>query len=178
MHNNPEPGGIAATPPIIHVVGQKDTGKTGLIEMLIPTLSRLGTRTAVLKHDANRHFHWETPGTDTHRFTASGAPVVSIMSGTTLALHAPDGLDISLADLAPLLSAGCDLLLVEGFKRFEGRKIEVFRQGVSTKVLCGENELIATFGDPVFRTEAPHFKPFRAGELAALIIEEISGRQD
>lgn len=63
--------------PIITFVGKSGTGKTTLLEQLIPMLKARGLRLAVLKHDAH-HFEMDKPGKDTYRFTAAGADVVTI----------------------------------------------------------------------------------------------------
>ena len=50
--------------PIITFVGKSGTGKTTLLEQLIPMLKARGLRLAVLKHDAH-HFEMDKPGKDT-----------------------------------------------------------------------------------------------------------------
>ena len=57
--------------PIITFVGKSGTGKTTLLEQLIPMLKARGLRLAVLKHDAH-HFEMDKPGKDTYRFTTAG----------------------------------------------------------------------------------------------------------
>ena len=64
---------------IVSFVGRSGTGKTTLIERLIPELSARGLRVAVIKHDAHR-FDIDKEGKDSWRFTKAGAVVSSIVS--------------------------------------------------------------------------------------------------
>lgn len=160
---------MSGSPLVIHVVGLKKTGKSGLMELLVRELGRLGIRTGALKHDATGHFHWDREGTDTFRIRAAGSPVTAILSDREFAVHAPGGLEITLPEIAQAFFRRFDILLVEGFKKLKGRKVEVLRQGVSTHPLSPDDELVATFGDRLFDRDAPHFDQDSVQELARLI---------
>lgn len=160
---------MAGPPVLIHIVGLKNTGKSGLAESLVQELNKLGIKVGVLKHDGSGHFHWDRPGTDTHRITAAGSPVTAILSDREFAVHAPGGLDINLPEIVDAFFQGFEILLVEGFKKVEGRKVEVLREGFSTGPLCPDHELVATFGDPLYERDAPHFGPDSVPALAERI---------
>ena len=171
---------MTGPPLVIHIIGLKNTGKSGLIESLIQELNKLGIKTGVLKHDGSNHFHWDKEGSDTHRIRAAGSPVTAILSDREFAVHAAGGLDITLPGIVDAFFRGFEILLVEGFKKLEGKKVEVLREGVSTHPLSPEGELIATFGDPLFGRDAPHFDQTNVRDLAALIariFSEQSGSQ-
>ncbi len=155
----------------IHIVGLKKTGKSRLVESLVRELGRLGARTAVLKHDGSGHFRWDTEGTDTYKVRAAGSPVTAILSNHDFAVHASDGLRVTLPQIVETFFQGFDILLVEGFKRLEGRKVEVLREGVSADPLCPEEDLIATFGDRLPGRDAPHFDPEDVPGLAKLLFQ-------
>lgn len=161
---------LTGRPLTIHIIGLKKTGKSRLVESLVRELNRLGARTAVLKHDGSGHFRWDTEGTDTHKIRAAGSPVTAILSDHDFAVHAADGLRVDLPQIVETFFRGFDILLVEGFKRLEGRKVEVLREGVSADPLCPRDELIATFGDPLPGRDAPHFGPDTVGDLARLFV--------
>ena len=167
---------MAAPPLVIHIVGLKKTGKSGLVELLIRELNRLGIRTGVLKHDGSNHFHWDKEGTDTYRIRTAGSPVTAILSDREFAVHAAGGLDITLPEIVETFFRGFEILLVEGFKKLKGKKVEVLREGFSTHPLSPEGELIATFGDPVFSRDAPHFDRTNVQALAALISKLLPQR--
>src|SRR5262249_26990818 len=107
-------------------IGYSNTGKTTLIEKLIPIFGARGLRVAAIKH-AHHGFDMDRPGKDSYRYRMAGARQVVIATAERWALLSetarPASLDELLAALAP-----CDLVLVEGF-RSEGTfpRIEVRR---------------------------------------------------
>ena len=167
---------MAGPPLVIHIVGLKKTGKTELMESLIQELNRFGIRTGALKHDASGHFHWDQEGTDTHRIRAAGSPVTAILSDREFAVHASGGIEISLAEIVEAFFRRFDILLVEGFKKLEGKKVEVLREGVSTRPLTSGDELVATFGDRLLDSSAPHFDHGSVPDLAKLILQLFAKR--
>ena len=97
--------------PAICIAGWSDSGKTTLIERLIPLLTVRGLRVGVVKH-THHALEMDKPGSDTDRYRSAGASAV--------ALAAPDGtgvLDARPARLTEALAAlhNVDLILVEGF---------------------------------------------------------------
>jgi len=92
--------------------GRSGSGKTTLLERLLASLTP-GLRVGYAKHDAHG-FEMDRAGKDTWRAAQSGASVVRIQSPAGWA-----GLG-SLPDSPALgrqLFAGCDLVLVEGYRR-------------------------------------------------------------
>ena len=71
---------------IIAVSGVKKSGKTTLLEKLIPALAARGVSSAVVKHDAHR-FEIDREGKDSWRFTQAGADVVLLSSPEKTALR-------------------------------------------------------------------------------------------
>jgi molybdopterin-guanine dinucleotide biosynthesis protein B len=111
----------------IGFIGYSNSGKTTLIEKLIPLLTARGLSVSAVKN-AHHGFDMDRPGKDSYRYREAGASQVLIATSQRWALltetpHAPAPLESLLAQLAP-----CDLVLVEGFKS-EGHvpRIEVRR---------------------------------------------------
>ncbi len=172
---------MAGQPFLFHVIGLKNTGKSGLMESLIQELNKLGIRTGVLKHDGSNHFHWDREGTDTYRIRAAGSPVTAILSDREFAIHAADGLDITLDEIVNTFFRGFEILLIEGLKKIRGKKVEVLREGVSTHPLASDEDLVATFGDRLFDRDVPHFDRESVPALAELIsavFSEHASKQD
>ena len=95
------------------IAGWSDSGKTTLIERLIPLLMGRGLRVGVVKH-THHSLSMDQHGSDTDRYRGSGAAAV--------VLAAPDGtalLDSRPMNLAQTLALmpDMDLILVEGFDR-------------------------------------------------------------
>ena len=74
-------------PPILSFVGRSNSGKTTLIERVIPELTRAGYRVATVKH-AGHGFELDTEGKDSWRHKQAGANTVIVISKGSLAMFA------------------------------------------------------------------------------------------
>lgn len=150
------------TTPIITFVGKSGTGKTTLLEQLIPILKARGLRLAVLKHDAH-HFEMDKPGKDTYRFTAAGADVVTISNSEKFALIERPQAELTVADIVSRLPT-VDLVLTEGYKHSRYPKIEIHRAVLNRPLLTPEAQLLAVMTDEPLDVSAPQ-----------LPLEDLSG---
>jgi molybdopterin-guanine dinucleotide biosynthesis protein MobB len=112
---------------VVAIVGHQGSGKTTLIERLIPALRARSMSVSTIKHAHHHQIELDTPGKDSYRHRAAGASEVIVASDTGWARIAasaePASLPILLGQLRPV-----DLVLVEGFKQLEWlRRVEVFR---------------------------------------------------
>lgn len=157
-------------PPIISVVGKSKSGKTTLIEKLIPALKRRGYRIGTIKH-AHRDFDMDKEGKDSWRHKASGAETVMLVSPARIAMvkdHAFEGFE----ELGRYFEK-MDLVITEGFKRRNRPKIEVCRAERNTEPLCRDDEnLIALVTDTAIRLSVPIFGLDEIEALADLIEEK------
>lgn len=108
--------------------GWSGSGKTTLIESLVPHLTARGLRVSLVKH-AHHEFDIDQPGKDSHRHRTAGCSEVLVTSARRWALmHELRGApEMALADALGRLSP-CDLALVEGWKRANIPKLEVWRE--------------------------------------------------
>ena len=72
-------------PPIISIISKKRSGKTTLLEKLIPELKQRGYRVGIVKHDIHG-FDIDHKGKDTYRHKAAGATAVAISSPWKISL--------------------------------------------------------------------------------------------
>ncbi|HVJ60121.1 MAG TPA: molybdopterin-guanine dinucleotide biosynthesis protein B, partial [Burkholderiaceae bacterium] len=69
----------------IGIIGYSNTGKTTLIEKLIPLFTARGLRVAAIKN-AHHGFDMDRPGKDSHRYREAGAAQVLIATSQRWAL--------------------------------------------------------------------------------------------
>lgn len=116
-------------------LGRSGTGKTTLIEKLLPELARRGYRVGAIKHDAHR-FDIDHPGKDSHRLTAAGAETMLIASAEKLALVKIHPSSPPVEELLDTYFPDLDIVLVEGFSRSGLPKIELRRKEKNAPFLC------------------------------------------
>jgi molybdopterin-guanine dinucleotide biosynthesis protein B len=137
--------------PIISIVGKSDSGKTTLIEKLVPELTRRGYRIATVKHDVHG-FEVDREGKDSWRHKQAGAHTVVISSSKKVALIRDVEKDLTLEEIREKLIQDVDLILSEGYKKDVQPKIEIFRKEKHKELLCTkEDNLIAIVSDKKFR---------------------------
>jgi molybdopterin-guanine dinucleotide biosynthesis protein MobB len=158
----------------IAFLGRSGTGKTTLIEKVLPELIRRGYRVGAIKHDAHR-FDIDHPGKDSHRLTAAGAATMVITSSEKLALVKKHVKSPPAEELIDLYFHDMDLVLVEGFQKSGLPKIELFRKEKNAPLICrGEFHdpaLVAVASDAPLEVDVP-LLDLNAPETIARFIEE------
>ena len=130
-------------PVVLAISGVKNSGKTTLIESVLPLLSAAGLSVAVIKHDGHS-FDPDPPGTDTGRFMAAGASGTAIFDGEKFKLvkRQPVTEDALIAQFPE-----AHLILLEGFKHTQWPKLEVVRRGNSEGPVSDPATLLALVTD-------------------------------
>src|SRR5207247_4562813 len=114
-------------PPILCFVGRSNSGKTTLIECLIPVLVREGYRIATIKH-AGHGFDLDTEGKDYWRLKRAGAKTVIVTSKGSLAMFADVDNEVRVEELRErYVRDGVDLIITEGGKREDYPNVVVVR---------------------------------------------------
>lgn len=126
--------------PVISIVGKSNSGKTTLIEKLLPELKARGYRVATIKHDVHG-FDLDQPGKDTWRHAQAGSDVVVISSPSKLAMIRKTDRDLSLDEVIARVD-GVDLIMTEGYKRGDKPKLEVFQSTRYSEILCSDDETL------------------------------------
>ncbi len=139
------------------VAASSNSGKTTLIEKIVPLLKARGLRVAVIKH-ASGGFDLDKPGKDSWRFHQAGADSVILVGPDRVALLKKTAHGPSLQELEQL-AGDVDIALYEGFKESAKNKIEVFRHGVSCEYPLSLNDpsYIALVSDRPFSVTIPRF---------------------
>ena len=131
-------------PLIIAISGVKNSGKTTMIEKLIPKLINKGIKVATIKHDGH-DFECDIDGTDTFRHKKAGAYGTAIFSKNKFMIIKEQ--KNTTEDELISYFQDCDLILLEGFKYSNYPKIEIIRRGNSEKSVCKKETLLAIATD-------------------------------
>jgi len=125
-----DPNPLTSRLPVIGFVAPSGTGKTTLLQKLVPVLRRRGRRIGYLKH-AHHGFEVDRPGKDSFEIRAAGALQVLLASGDQWVMQSvreASGQDPDLEEMLARFDPGqIDLILVEGFKYSAFPKLEVHR---------------------------------------------------
>jgi molybdopterin-guanine dinucleotide biosynthesis protein MobB len=141
--------------PIISIVGASNSGKTTLLEKIIPELKARGYRVGLVKHDTHG-FDVDHEGKDSWRLKRAGADAVVLSSPSKIASVQDVKKDHTLEELRDRFKLDVDLILSEGYKRGPHPKIEVFRQGHCKELLCNaEDNLVAIASDAPLNVGVP-----------------------
>lgn len=159
--------------PIVSIVGKSDSGKTTLIEKLIPILRARGYRVGTVKHDVHG-FEMDREGKDTYKHFHAGADGVLISSPQKMALIKRVHETLTLDDLVNRFHPDMDIVITEGFKRLDKPKIEVFRASLHDEPLCtAADNRIALASDVPIDVDCPRFNIDDAGAIADFIEEQF-----
>ena len=116
-------------PPIVAIVGKSKSGKTTLIEKLIPELKARGYRVASVKHTTHS-LSFDESGKDSWRHAKAGSDAVAISSPDKIVMIKHNTRDLTLDQIAHLLGEDYDIIVAEGFKQSNAPKIEVHRKEI------------------------------------------------
>jgi molybdopterin-guanine dinucleotide biosynthesis adapter protein len=162
-------------PPVISIVSKKNSGKTTLLEKLIPALRRRGYRVGTIKHD-HHGFEIDREGKDTWRHKMAGAGTVVISSPRKMALIKDVQEEVGLDSLVEQHFADMDLVITEGYKKAGKPQIEVFRRAAHEEPLHRKDTphtLVAVVSDVPVDLGVPRFDIDDVLSLAAFIEENF-----
>lgn len=153
------------------IVGAKNSGKTTLIEQLIPRLRAKGLTVSTIKHTAHQH-NFDTSGKDSHRHREAGAGVTMAVSSAELALFGEYDNDLR-TELEELIIRRSDICLIEGDKRGDHPKLLLTRNidQLSTDQI---NNIVATYGPEPTDRPVPHLPLNDIEQVAAFVLEALS----
>jgi molybdopterin-guanine dinucleotide biosynthesis protein B len=132
------------TTPVLGFAAASGTGKTTLLEQVIPVLKNQGLTVGLIKH-SHHDFQIDKPGKDSFRLRAAGASPVLLVSGYRRAMitELSPGQESSLQqELKQFGNFDLDLILVEGFSTEAFPKIELHRAVLNKPFLFTDDDTI------------------------------------
>lgn len=160
--------------PIVSIVGRTNSGKTTLIEQLVPALAARGWRVATIKRHHHGDFEADHPGKDSWRPARAGAVATALAGARRLALF--QGLERELVpdEITRLFVTRPDLVLAEGYRNALFPKVEVIRVSQGLEPLCRkQDELIALMTDGDWDLGVPRFALDEVDALAQHLIAHV-----
>ncbi|UCB43708.1 MAG: molybdopterin-guanine dinucleotide biosynthesis protein B [Dehalococcoidales bacterium] len=149
--------------PVISIIGKSKSGKTTLIEKLIPELKSRGYRVATIKHTPD-DVTLDEPGKDSWRHIQSGSEATIIRTSAQVTMIKPMA-EASIENVVPLFAEDYDIILAEGFKHDSAPKIEVHRKEAGSP-LKGVKKLAAIVSDEPLDTKT---RQFALDDIASLV---------
>ena len=153
----------APPPPVVSVIGRKNSGKTRLMVALLREMRRRGFRVASIKH-GHHAFETDERGRDSWRHFNEGEAEATLMAGEgkiALVMRMDGEPDPEHLVRDFLTGHGYDLVLIEGYKRGPFPKIEIWRRSVHDQPLWepysdqAETYLAIVTDDERFRADVP-----------------------
>jgi molybdopterin-guanine dinucleotide biosynthesis protein MobB len=134
--------------PAVAFIGHHESGKTRIVVEITKRLTERGYRVGTVKHAPDLD-EVDAPGTDSALHLEAGAVRTLLRGETTSALYFEQGETDDLENEFDVLFTGCDLIVIEGYKRGPWPKIEVFRRGrdLRREPLAGEIDVLAVVTD-------------------------------
>lgn len=166
--------------PMVGFCAWSGTGKTTLLTRLLPLMVARGLKVAVVKH-AHHTFDIDHPGKDSYELREAGASQMLIASHKRMALitEFDEGRgEPSLADaLSGLNMQDLDLILVEGFKHENYKKIELHRPQLNKPLFFPDDRnIIAIASDapiPENRNLLPKLNLNNPEQIVRFILDNI-----
>jgi molybdopterin-guanine dinucleotide biosynthesis protein B len=160
-------------PPVVCIVGFSGSGKTTVTVGLVEVLKQHGFCVGTIKHDIHG-FEMDRPGKDSWRHKQAGASTTIISSPSQVGMVMDVDHDHHPLELLPLLREK-DIVLVEGFKRADLPKIEVFRAENQKPPACqGDKNLLAVISDAKLDWGVPCFTLQDFERVADMLIHQFS----
>ncbi len=159
--------------PVFSLIGRANTGKTTLLEKVIPLLKAKGIRVATIKHDVH-DFEIDREGKDTYRHKKAGARLTMIASPKKVALVEDADQELTLNEILSRYIRDVDLVITEGYKRESMPKIEVYNYKDDVPPLSvNDPNLLAIISDKPIEADVPVFLRDEPEKIAAFIIEKF-----
>ncbi|EOX1606874.1 bifunctional molybdopterin-guanine dinucleotide biosynthesis adaptor protein MobB/molybdopterin molybdotransferase MoeA [Vibrio cholerae] len=171
-HQNPQRPNL----PLLGFAAYSGTGKTTLLEALLPKLTAAGLRIGLLKH-AHHDFDVDKPGKDSYRLRKAGASQMLIASRNRHALmtETPDAEAAFDYLLTRFDAEKLDMILVEGCKNIAFPKIELHRAEVGKPWLYPHDQnIIAIAADETVETDLPQMHINDLDAIADFVLDYVN----
>jgi len=159
---------------IISFVGKSKTGKTVLIERLIPLFIKEGYIVGTIKHTVHE-IAFPEGKKDTTRHFKAGASITTILSSDSfLSMGILDNINLTVEKLIDLYTKlGIDIIFIEGFKSKPFPKVIVANSKEDLDMIPKVGKTICIVSKEKLVDNIPCYSPDKLSEIAECIEREI-----
>jgi molybdopterin-guanine dinucleotide biosynthesis protein B len=156
---------------LIGFSGKSNSGKTTLIEKLIPLLRAYGYQVNTVKH-THHEVNVDQPGKDSFRHKSAGASATLLASPGKIAFMSDCKDPVELEGLIEKFFQPDDVVLVEGFKRYSFPQI-FFHDAESFNVKSDMGNIVALISEIEPNLDLPCFKRDDVPGIFAFILNRL-----
>lgn len=170
---------LSSVTPFLGFAAYSGTGKTTLLERLIPNLTDQGLKIGVIKH-AHHDFDIDQQGKDSFRLRKAGASQMLINSRYRSALitETPESEQSCQQLLNALDHDSLDLILIEGYKNLSYPKIELHRHEVGKPWIHPEDDnIVAIAANTEADSTLPQLDINNIDQLTAFVLSYLKDYQ-
>jgi molybdopterin-guanine dinucleotide biosynthesis adapter protein len=155
--------------PVVAFSGFPESGKTTLIEKIIPEIKRRGYRVATIKR--THHEPVLESSKDSQRHIEAGSEATLLATPNQMVLVKPVADDVSLDEMILVLGDDYDLIICEGFKYSAVPKVLVHRKGAA--LIPEGNNVIGVVTDEALDINVRQFSHDDIEAIADMIERDI-----
>ena len=160
-------------PPMVAIIGRKNSGKTTLVVRLAAELHRRGHRVMTIKHGAHT-FNIDPASTDTYRHYHEGqAERVAMAAPDKFALVMRWSDELGAEEIASRYMSDADVVLCEGFKRSSLPKIEIHRRAAHDTPLLGSPDAAESSTYRAVVTDDERLRP----DIPVIRLDDVAWRE-
>ncbi len=155
-------------PKVLHIIGEKNSGKTTVTHFLIQKLTAQNYRVGTFKHSSHSH-PLDKAGSDSDLFRRAGASPSAFGTPQGMAFFFNALTNREKTVLLENVYQQCDLVLFESFREAEGPKILIGKEKGYAEDIAG---IIAVVNKAGRHPDLPAFR-FEDQNLVAFVINKI-----
>ena len=130
---------------ILSVTSYSGVGKTTLIENIVKILTNRGYKIGTIKHTCH-DFDLDQEGKDSYKHRKAGASKVCVVSKNRVSFIEERNDEKNLKDIIKLYN-DTDLIIIEGYKKYKFKKIEVTRSSKYNDIISDKEDLVGIVSD-------------------------------
>ena len=130
---------------ILSVTSYSGVGKTTLIENIVKLLTSRGYKVGTIKHTCH-DFDVDREGKDSYKHRKAGSSKVCVVSKNRVSFIEERSEEKNLKDIVKLYS-DMDLIIIEGYKKYKFKKLEIIRSDKYNDIISDKEDLIGIVSD-------------------------------